>query len=102
MTGYDSATMRLSRHAPDPTTPTRIVKHYGRGSFLGLISPILAAFMAALGMNGWQRSALRDMENEAIAMARKGYRVASMEEATLPFFGIVSYTVTYESTDRPG
>ncbi len=91
--------MRVSRRSPDQVIPGRIVKHYGRGSFLGLISPILAAFMASLGMNGWRQSALRDMENDAIEMARKGYRVVSTEEAALPLFGAISYTVTYEAAE---
>lgn len=83
--------------------PRRVVaKTYGRGGFLGLISPLLAFFMAARGMNGWQQRAARQMEDDAVQMARRGYRVASSDEYTLPLFGIVYYRVTYELTDRPG
>lgn len=81
--------------------PQRVVRTYGRGSFLGLLSPVLAYVMAAAGMRGWQDSAARAMEKDAIEMARQGYRIASTEEAALPVFGISSYTVTYELIEPP-
>src|SRR6266496_6843334 len=58
-------------HAPR-RRPT-VVKTYGAGGFLGLLSPLLAFLMARKGMNGWQQSALREMEDDAVAMARQGY-----------------------------
>jgi hypothetical protein len=82
------------RSANEP--PRVVVRTYGRGSFLGLLSPILAYVMAAAGMRGWEDSAARTMEKDAIEMSRRGYRIASTEEATLPVFGIASYKVTYE------
>jgi hypothetical protein len=82
--------------------PKRIVvKTYGRGSLLGLLSPLLAFFLASRGMNGWQQSAIRRMEDDAVAMSRRGYRVISSDEASLPIFGITYYKVTYEHIDPP-
>ena len=82
-------------------TPKRIVvKTYGRGSFSGLMSPILAALMASRGMNGWQQSAVRDMDRDAVAMARRGYRVVSSEEYRIPLFGMTYCKVTYERVDQ--
>jgi hypothetical protein len=73
-----------------------VVKTYGRGSLLGLFGPLLAWLMARQGMRGWQESTIRAMEDDAVAMSRRGYRVASTEEHALPAFGIVWYRVTYE------
>jgi hypothetical protein len=75
-----------------------VVKTYGAGSFLGLLSPLLALFMARQGMNGWQQSALRKMEDDAVAREGQGYRVLSSDEIGLPILGIVGYRVTYERT----
>lgn len=47
-------------------------------------------------MRGWQESAARAMEADAVEMARQGYRVVSTEEAALAGVGIASYKVTYE------
>jgi len=73
-----------------------VVKTYGRGGYLGLLSPLLAFFMASRGMNGWQQSAIREMEEDAVAMARRGYRIVSTEEFGIPLFGVIAYKVTYE------
>jgi hypothetical protein len=50
-------------------------------------------------MNGWQESAARDMEDDAVAMARQGYRVASGEYG-FPRLGITYYKVTYQLVER--
>lgn len=50
----------------------------------------------SLGMNGWQQSAAREMEDDAVAVARRGYRVASSTEVGIPAFGVVYDKVTYE------
>jgi hypothetical protein len=50
-----------------------VVKTYGRGSLLGLLSLPFAFLMASRGMNGWQESAAGDMEDGAVAMAGRGY-----------------------------
>jgi hypothetical protein len=76
-----------------------VVKTYGRGSFLGLLSPLIAYLMAARGMCGWEDSTFRAMEKDAVDMAQLGYRIASTEEATIPVFGVASYKVTYERID---
>ena len=84
------------------TGPKRtVVKTYGRGSLLGGLNLILAYLMASRGMNGWQESAARAMEDDAVAMARQGYRIVSSGEYGLPRFGIVYYKVTYELVDPP-
>ena len=80
-------------HASSPRT---ITKAYGRGGFLGLLSPVLAFFMASRGMNGWQETAIRQMEDDAVAMVRRGYRVAATQEIGVPLLGITAYKVTYE------
>jgi hypothetical protein len=77
-----------------------VVKTYGRGSLLGLLSLPLAFFMASLGMNGWQESAVRDMEDDAVAMARRGYRVVASGEYGIPRLGITYYKVTYQLVDQ--
>jgi hypothetical protein len=87
---------RTSGRRPRPT----VVKTYGRGSFLGLLSPLIAFLMARQGMNGWQQSAIRGMEDDAVAMARQGYRVASSDEVGIPLLGIIAYRVTYELMDE--
>lgn len=72
-----------------------VVRTYGRGSLLGALSPILAFFMASRGMRGWQESAIRDMEDDAVAMARRGYRVVTTQEYGSRPFGITYFKVTY-------
>jgi hypothetical protein len=76
-----------------------VVRTYGRGSFLGLVSPLFAYIMAARGMHGWEDWSRRAMETDAVKMARRGYRVASTKEHALPGLGMASYTVTYELMD---
>ena len=76
--------------------PRRVIRTYGRGSYLGFLSPILAYLMAARGMRGWQESTIAAMERDAIEMQRNGYRVVDTREAALPGLGIQSWTVTYE------
>jgi hypothetical protein len=43
----------------EKSKPRVIVKTYGRGSLLGLLSVPFAFLMASRGMNGWQESAAR-------------------------------------------
>jgi hypothetical protein len=76
-----------------------VVRRYGRGSLLALLGPLIALFMAARGMNGWDQSAARDMEKDAVQMAGLGYRIVSSEEYGIPLFGIAYYKVTYELVD---
>ncbi len=81
---------------------TRVVRTYGRGSLLGLLSPMLAAVMAAFGMRGWQELAIREMEEDAAKMARDGYRIVATQEHGIPAFGIVFYEVTYQRGEARG
>lgn len=83
-------------------TPRQIVRTYGRGSLLGFLSLTFAYLMSRQGMRGWQASAIRQMEDDAVRMARKGYRVASSQEIGWPMFGIVTYRVVYELVTPPG
>lgn len=82
--------------------PARVItKTYGRGSLLGLLSLAFAFVMASRGMRGWQESAARAMEDDAVEMAKRGYRIASSGEHGWPVFGITYYKVTYERVDAP-
>ena len=76
-----------------------VVKTYGRGGLLGVLSLPFAFLMASRGMRGWQETAIRDMEEDGVAMARRGYRIVSTDEHGMPVFGITYYTVKYELVD---
>ena len=78
-----------------------VVKSYGRGSLLGVLSLPFAFLMASRGMRGWQEAAIRDMEEDAVAMARQGYRIVTTGEYGMPVFGITYYKVKYELVDPP-
>lgn len=80
--------------------PQRLVKHYGRGSLLAVLSLPVAWFMASRGASGWQEKAQGDMEKDADEMIRKGYRVVSTEERRVPAFGMYWLDVTFELVDR--
>ena len=85
----------------EPTEPKPIVvKTYDRGSLLGLLGLPFAFLMASRGMNGWQESAAREMEDDAVAMARRGYRVVASGEYGLPRLGVIYYRVTYQLVER--
>jgi hypothetical protein len=79
--------------------PKRMVKHYGRGSLLGVLSLPVAWVMASRGATGWQERAQRDMEQDAAEMTRQGYRIVSTEEKQVPAFGMYWLNVTYELID---
>lgn len=84
------------------STPQRvIVKEYGRGSFLALISPLLSFFMANRGMNGWQQRVAHEMELDAQAMLNRGYHIVSSREYEMPILGITYHKVTYELSEPP-
>ena len=90
--------MRLTIGKAEP--PRVIAKTYGRGSFLGLLSLPFAFLMASRGMRGWQESA-GPWDDDAVEMARQGYRITSSGEYGWPIFGITYYKVTYERVDAP-
>jgi hypothetical protein len=77
-----------------------VVKTCGRGSLLGLLSLPFAFLMASGGMNGWQESTARDLEDDAVAMARQGYRVGASGEYGIPLLGITYFKVTYQLVDQ--
>ncbi len=80
-----------------PTEPQEtIVKTYGRGSLLGVLSLPIAFVMARAGMHGWEDSAALAMQKDVTSMAARGYRVASADEYTVPAFGFVYFKVRYE------
>ena len=66
-----------------------------------MLSPIFAAVMASQGMHGWQESAARAMEDDAVVMVRRGYRVVTSDAYGWLRFGVVYYKVTYELTTSP-
>ena len=70
------------------------------GSLLAVLSLPVAFVLAALGMNGWQRSALLAIERDAIDLRARGYRITQTDEGAIPRLGVVFYIVTYE-LDRP-
>lgn len=78
-----------------------IVKEYGRGSFLAVLSPLLSFFMANRGMNGWQQRVARDMERDAQEMLSRGYRIVDSRDYEMPILGITYCKVTYELVDPP-
>jgi len=79
-----------------------VTKLYGLRSLLAVISLPLAFISAVRGGNGWQARSARDAEQDAMEMARQGYRVVSAEERSWPVFGIYYQRVVYElETGRP-
>jgi hypothetical protein len=78
-----------------------VVRTYDRGSVLGFLSVAVSWLMARRGMRGWQASAAREMEDDAVAMSRRGDRVASSEELGYPGLGITWYRVTYQLIEPP-
>jgi hypothetical protein len=78
-----------------------VVKTYGRWSFLGLISPLLAMlYVGRLRTEGRLASEDPAVIHDIAEMARRGYRVVSMEQYELPVFGIDFRKVTYELAER--
>jgi len=80
----------------DPARPERIVRRYGMGSLLAVLSLPMAMIMAARGMDGWQRSVQVAMEKDAIDLMRRGFHIVSSQEHTVPMLGVAWYVVTYE------
>ncbi len=74
-----------------------VVKTYGRWSFLAFISPLLAIlWVNQLRAEGRLASEDPEVMRDVAEMARKGYRVISVEQYELPIFGIDYRRVTYE------
>ena len=79
-----------------------VVRTYGRWSFLGLISPLLAIlYVGHLRAEGRVASEDPAVIRDIAEMARKGYRVVSVEQYELPLFGIDYRRVTFELAKRP-
>jgi hypothetical protein len=78
----------------------RVVRTYGRWTLLGLLSPLLTAFMVSRGVWGSREGeTLRAVEEDAQRMANAGFRVVSAEKYAVPFFGVAYVKVVYERTD---
>lgn len=87
---------------PDPGQDSdRVVRTYGRGSFLAFLSPLLAWAMASRGMNGWEQAAAGEMQKDAFEMEKRGYRVLAADEYSLPLLGVTWFKVTYELQAGP-
>ena len=88
-----------------PGTPEVLVKAYGRDSFLSLLSPLLSAALVAVGIKGLrlksEAQVMDEMQTDAAAMARRGYRVASSDEYQIPRLGVSYWKVTYQLVARP-
>ncbi len=82
------------------TRPKSVTRTYGWGSFLAVVSLPVSWLMASRGMDGWRERAARDAEKGAVEMIRRGYRIVSAEEHSVPAFGIYWQKVTYE-LDEP-
>lgn len=83
-----------------------VVKEYGRDSILfAAINPLMTSLMVnVLGMKSPSGSADRialAMENDAVKMAQRGYRIVSTHEYEQPRLGVSYYKVTYELVDSP-
>jgi len=81
-----------------------VVRTYGRDSLIGLLSPLLALMVRAFGLQlrlSSEDQVRLEMERDAVAMTRKGYRVASSEQFEIQPLGIVWYRVTYALTEPP-
>jgi hypothetical protein len=88
-----------------PATPRRVVvRTYGRDSLVGLLNPLLTLMVRYFGMQLRFRSEEQvalEMERDAVAMIRRGYRVASSEQFEMQPLGIVWHRVTYELAESP-
>jgi hypothetical protein len=84
--------------------PRTVVKTYGRDSLIALVNPLLALMARTFGfqlrLKPEDRVAL-EMERDAIAMLRKGYRVVSSQQFEIAPFGATWHKVTYELADGP-
>lgn len=87
--------------------PKRIVvKEYGRDSLLGLINPIMTLLIlggrGTRGRSNYQARLMENMDKDAAAMFRQGYRISSSREYERATLGISYYKVTDELIDpRP-
>ena len=91
---------------PNVFGPQRtVVKTYGRDSLLGLLNPFLALMARASGLQFRLKSEGQtaiEMERDAVAMLRKGYRITASAQYEIAPFGAVWHQVTYELVDPPG
>lgn len=81
--------------------PRIVVRQYGRDSILfAAVNPLMTAILVGMfGLKGPLRNDERlalAMEKDAVAMAKRGYRIAATHDYESPFFGIVYHKVTYE------
>ncbi len=92
--------MRFWRSSP----PRTVVKTYGRDSLIALVNPFLALMARTVGFQLRLKSedqVALEMERDAIAMLRKGYRVVSSQQFEIAPFGAIWHKVTYELADDP-
>jgi hypothetical protein len=97
------ASMKLFRR----TRRRLVVKTFGRDSLLVWLNPFISALQAAMGLRIGIRSdaeLLQRMDEDAMEMAKEGYRVVSADRYDLPLLGIANrnayyYRVTYELTE---
>ena len=83
----------------------RVVKAYGRDSFLLWMNPILSALEASLGLRIGLRSqaqVLDRMQRDVLKMERRGYRTVDSEELALPAFVPGAHATYYRATYKMG
>jgi len=65
----------------------------------------MTAFLVAVGLKERLQSGERlalAVERDALAMRRRGYRIASTHDYTMPLFGVTYRKVTYELMESRG
>ena len=90
----------IGRGRPQQT----VVRTYGRDSLLGLVNPLLTLIVRTFGISIRLKSddqVAAEMERDALAMFKRGYRIASSEQYEMNPFGVTWYRVTYELVDPP-
>jgi hypothetical protein len=90
-------------HRRVPAQPKPImVKLYPSYILLGMVNPFMYLLMLAMqGASGRLRSAAQEMDDDAVEMARRGYRIHSVEELETALIRMPYLRVTYELVDPP-
>jgi hypothetical protein len=79
-----------------------VVKLYPSYILLGMLNPLMYLLMLAMqGVWGRMRSGQQEMDDDAVEMATRGYRIASAEELETALLHVPFLRVTYELVDPP-
>jgi hypothetical protein len=89
------------RRVPAQPKPV-VVKLYPSYILLGMLNPFMYLFMLAMqGVWGRLRSGAQEMDDDAVEMAKRGYRIHSVEELETALIRTPYLRVTYELVDPP-